>query len=994
MKALVLALFFLITMIPLHGQTENAEGIDHGVIDLRTQTEDYTISEGGKYQFTTNGELWEYSIIAKTEDKLTIVLENVNIKSYASLNFNQAKDVTIIIKGDNILDSRNQDGYFATIFAPGSEDSQLIIEGTDEDKLTIYACDDGAGIGWSNSASSKIIINGGNLIINNKYGAGIGSSYEADFGDIIINGGIINISSSYSACIGGSYDKGETLPEIIIKNDVSVTIHGGTIIAHNYSYLPAMGFVILKEDSKDIFQTDIDGKPGNAFIIANGLAFVSNSKSLSAEDMKNYNCILFCKLEANVFEYDTKTGYIFGKPILSTDAEIPEESTLYINNEDILTIAEGTSLTNSGTINIENGGSCVNNGTLLINGSLSNKGTITNNGNIIVYNNKEDIPGITLYDITFNPNGENVENIPDKIAATSDSKIPVIINTPPTRENYTFIGWNTIPDAKEAIYTENEFNISISQESLTLYAIWKYNKFKVDNSKIIERTYGDDSYKFDISTLIGGIDDKTDYLPVTSYEIQSSPIDGISLQDNFLEIDCSLPSKENAYDIIIKCSNGIETSDQLMTIQLKILSRELTINIPDIKVLYTDEIETYKKNILFKGAMENEIPAYDQNKFIVKENKLSFDDFILIDNGKFIATNYQLKIPENKDIKIINEDASEQVASITEGIRGQNGWYISDIKISSPEGFTIEGQKSDLKNTSVSQQTELIISEEGKYNYEYTIKNFTQSKTESFSVLLDKSAPEAVLTSKDYSSATFTLTDNVSGIASYSYILDGGILTEVKELDTTDPVIFKLACSSGSHTLLLNVTDISGNMMEEKSFSFTIEKEPYNPPTPPSPVYYTVSLPEIEGITFDKPIGDYDVESYDNFSFSFILNEGYREQSHPVVKANGEIITPRVSDGKYILKYVDTDIVITVEGILKDVPTANMEISKNIHIYCMNRVIYIEIPYSMQCCLLDYSGRIACKKQLISGMNRIEGIAAGIYILQLEGQPGIKILCK
>lgn len=91
---------------------------------------------------------------------------------------------------------------------------------------------------------------------------------------------------------------------------------------------------------------------------------------------------------------------------------------------------------------------------------------------------------------------------------------------------------------------------------------------------------------------------------------------------------------------------------------------------------------------------------------------------------------------------------------------------------------------------------------------------------------------------------------------------------------------------------------------------------------PPVPTYYTVTLPEVEGVTTNPKAGTRTVEEGYSFSFALTLHEGY-ESSQPVVKANGIVVEPRESDGKYIIRNIEEDTEITIEGIIKDDPTGN-----------------------------------------------------------------------
>ena len=171
---------------------------------------------------------------------------------------------------------------------------------------------------------------------------------------------------------------------------------------------------------------------------------------------------------------------------------------------------------------------------------------------------------------------------------------------------------------------------------------------------------------------------------------------------------------------------------------------------------------------------------------------------------------------------------------------------------------------------------------------------------------------------------------------------------------------------------------------------------PVNPPVDPddpAPVRYTVTLPAIEGAATDPAAGSYEVEDWTDFTFSLTVDEGYLEQSQPVVKANG--VTIESGDGKkYVLKQVCQDTSIEIEGIVKDHPTANEWIDGGIDIRTEDKAIYVAAPRAMRLRLIDISGRVIRSTELLPGENRIGNIASGIYVLVLDGVGSEKIIVK
>lgn len=175
---------------------------------------------------------------------------------------------------------------------------------------------------------------------------------------------------------------------------------------------------------------------------------------------------------------------------------------------------------------------------------------------------------------------------------------------------------------------------------------------------------------------------------------------------------------------------------------------------------------------------------------------------------------------------------------------------------------------------------------------------------------------------------------------------------------------------------------------------------PVNPPVipddpdDPAPVRYTVTLPVVEGAATDPAAGSYEVESWGNFSFLLTLGEGYRKDSHPVVTARGETLTPNASTGKYIIPNVQSDITVGITGIVKDVATGNESLSDGFHITTSGGLLLVTVPRATRLYLTDTSGRLILSRLLPAGDTRIDDLAAGVYLLTLEGEKTKKIIIR
>ena len=107
------------------------------------------------------------------------------------------------------------------------------------------------------------------------------------------------------------------------------------------------------------FFTGEDGENGNAFIIASSIDAGTNPNAWSG-----------------VIFVDGGNGQVYGSPTLKTNAETPKDKDLVIPGGSILTIHDGATLTNLGTI--DNGGTI-----LKIGGGEIKEGNISGSGNMI-----------------------------------------------------------------------------------------------------------------------------------------------------------------------------------------------------------------------------------------------------------------------------------------------------------------------------------------------------------------------------------------------------------------------------------------------------------------------------------------------------------------------------------------------------------------------------------------------------------------------------------
>ena len=158
--------------------------------------------------------------------------------------------------------------------------------------------------------------------------------------------------------------------------------------------------------------------------------------------------------------------------------------------------------------------------------------------------------------------------------------------------------------------------------------------------------------------------------------------------------------------------------------------------------------------------------------------------------------------------------------------------------------------------------------------------------------------------------------------------------------------------------------------------SFFTVTEKSTPPTPPVviPTYYTVTLPAVEGATFSRATGETIVEEGTNFAFSIALDADY-DQSVPVVTTSrGETIEPRAGDGRYVVRDIQEDVVITVTGIRRnDDPTANAAVTPDaVRLWTASGQLHISMPASADLRIYAFDGTLLRSLRLPAGETVME----------------------
>lgn len=534
-----------------------------------------------------------------------------------------------------------------------------------------------------------------------------------------------------------------------------------------------------------------------------------------------------------------------------------------------------------------------------------------------------------------------------------------------TKQYYTFNGWSS------DYYSINtvDFNSATINQATTYYAIWTLNTFTVNAATKQKLTYKQQPISYDLSSLLST--DAVKNCGAMTYEVTNNALpDGLSLDGSIIK---GSPNIVNTSEVEVTITaTAANKSNQEIKITFSVAKAALTITPTADQSIYKDEVATYEP--LFDTDIK------DDEDGMTYTGKLEWDTDNHITIGNLVFDNYEPKL-SNPSVSITIEDSDIPV-NIT-STPNINDWYTNNIILTTPDGFKISGNG---KIRTVNWQQFITISEEGIYEYAYSLLRDKQTTPidKFISVKLDKTPPALSYTT-DNLNYTLTFSDASSGID--KLYIDGAEITPASGATT-----YTATGTAGTHTA--KVTDKAG-LSREVSFELK-DDDPYVPPYESDPVItYTVTLPAVEGITTDPVAGDYSVEEYSSFSFTVTVAEGYREQSVPVVKVNGSVFEPADTDGHYKIKFIRSDQSIIVEGILADTPTANETLgTPAFELRTEGHTLCITLPKPSLCRLFDPSGRLICSRQLTPGINRLDGLAAGIYFVVVEREGVRKIVVQ
>ena len=401
----------------------------------------------------------------------------------------------------------------------------------------------------------------------------------------------------------------------------------------------------------------------------------------------------------------------------------------------------------------------------------------------------------------------------------------------------------------------------------------------------------------------------------------------------------------------------------------------------------------------FNGTVKNKL---DDGKVIVidgtSQGTLTFDNAqidansvtgaaLTIKHGAQITIKGNLEVKtanangyaiENKGTVTVDKETGSPGAATTSITATNTGAPEKGVSVAPSASLELTGEGVTLTTTGITNEG-TVVAKEGS-----TATNSSSSgdllKTYLVTVTDPNNSNKIILKASDIGvvdgdKVTAKTVLTVSGIAASGYTL--------KEITATT--------SAGTD----KITSGSTYTMPEKEVTFaaTFEKNTTPDPTPDPTVFHTVTLPAVEGAVTDPVSGDYQVESWGSFRFHLTLNKEY-DQSVPVVTTDlGETITPRSSDGAYIIKYIRSDVKISISGIVKNPdPVGNETVdTSSSKVWAANGYLHIQSATENDAYIYTTGGKLQTIRSLKTGEQQSIQLSSGIYLIRI-GNDSFKVV--
>lgn len=1017
-----------LTITPTGSSQSITEGTDYtyesGLLTVKTSTP-VTITSGGK-------ETSDH-IAIEDETKATVTINDVYI-NYGSTIFDIKGNASVTLKlmGINSFSLSDWDGCLICCESNSGKTASLTVEGTGTliAQKTVEGPDGyDASIGNRDNKDAGIItINSGVIIIENRKRYYNAAAIGGNNGTITINGGIIMVNNMIREAISGS----------------TIAISGGILNCESKIYgtttITGNPFIIAREIDKTnqsswsgvIFEED-NGKVYGSPTLPDETLTIPSGKTLTIEDGKTLTIGSNTTLlnEGTIVNNGTiaNSGVIGVKGTLTNNTTSNTKGTLYSLAGANLTGTEPLTATDDGVLFSFDG----NAGSETASNLPPAQVKVKNTGYPVKPTETPVRAGYTFSGWSESSTGSLISDGNwSSITSTTDKKLYALwkYNTKLAfnESSYSYTYGGTVPTVTATVngapsgaaptgsisysyYSDAECKNSISTPTAvgTYYVKATYpgddNNMKAETSSAV--TYTIETKELTVTGTITKV-----YDGETTVDLAGLGLNGVVSGDesnvslNKSDYSLTYASKEVGTSINLTPTgtlslsgdkSGNYTLAQPSGLTGAITAKELTVTPTASQSVYKDEIPAYSvsgmvglEKAAFSGALG--VNAESPKK-VTKGNLTLIDD----NESGFKAANYTWEL-SSADVEITVLDKTMK-DGIIEASSLTTDWSKKKVVLKAPTGFQIAAV-SPLRSTVLDWKDRIEIEKEGNYDFECQLKRTAgtmPAQTVFIPIKLDNTDP-VVSIAINHLIVTVTLSDDMSGLASCTYVWNNGG-------DKTEPLItgnkthsFTLtAPSAGSYPLKIVLTDQAGNETTyNETVTLTNPTTPVDPPVGPSEPSetYTVTLPAVEGAATDPAAGNYEVTSWSDFGFLLTLDAAYNQSAPIVTTDRGETIEPRAGDGKYIIKQVRSDVSVHISGIVKNPdPVANEEVSSPaLRIYTAEGVLCLDVPTATEAWLITVDGRLLRSLTLSPGLNRVYGLRQGVYIVRLKDGTARKVL--
>lgn len=154
-----------------------------------------------------------------------------------------------------------------------------------------------------------------------------------------------------------------------------------------------------------------------------------------------------------------------------------------------------------------------------------------------------------------------------------------------------------------------------------------------------------------------------------------------------------------------------------------------------------------------------------------------------------------------------------------------------------------------------------------------------------------------------------------------------------------------------------------------------------------------MTIPPVEGAVTDPAAGSHRIEAGEDFCFYLTLDKDY-DRSTPVVTTDrGDELTPRTSDGAYVVRTVRQNIAIRIDGIRRNTAVSNEKIETPAAGFSLSSSgntlhIYNDLPGVAR--IYTFGGSLVRTVDVEAGMQSVQ-LSRGVYIVRM-GEESLKIV--